>query len=151
MARCLVLECVKEEGVQVVSVAAVSASSWRRRQWQWPAIPTRDRGAGELDLERERGLSAEKEREKFSPIDSNLHRLSMIFSGSGIQQRREGLVSMAARFCSARGSEEGANGWQERVPEGMPGFIRRGGSGLGCSRSGSNWASRAALWGSIVS
>jgi hypothetical protein len=59
-------------------------------------------------------LSAEKGREKISPIDSNLHHLPTIFSGSGIQQQREGLVSMAARFCSARGSEEGANGWQER-------------------------------------
>jgi hypothetical protein len=29
--RWLVLECMKEEGVQVVSVVAVSASSWRRR------------------------------------------------------------------------------------------------------------------------
>jgi hypothetical protein len=79
MARRLVLECVKEEGVQVVS-----ASSWSRRRWRFPA---RDRGAGELDLKRERGLSAEKEREKISPIDSNLHRLPTIFSGSGVQQR----------------------------------------------------------------
>jgi hypothetical protein len=84
MARRLVLECVMEEGVQVVSVAVVSASSWSRRRWRFPA---RDRGAGELDLETERGLSAEKEREKISPIDSNLHRLPTIFSGSGVQQR----------------------------------------------------------------
>jgi hypothetical protein len=43
-----VLECVQEEGMQVVSVAAVSASSWHRRLWRWPAIPARNRGASEL-------------------------------------------------------------------------------------------------------
>jgi hypothetical protein len=74
MTRRLVLECVKEGGVKVVSVAVVSASSWRHRRWRWPAIPTRDQGAGELDLKRERGLSIEKERETISPIDINLHR-----------------------------------------------------------------------------
>jgi hypothetical protein len=36
-------------------------------------IPARDRGAGELDLEGERGLSAEKKREMISLIDGNLH------------------------------------------------------------------------------
>jgi hypothetical protein len=65
MAKCLVLECVKEEGVQVVSVVAVLASSWRRRRWRWPAFPARNRGAGELGLEREKGSSTEREGRGF--------------------------------------------------------------------------------------
>jgi hypothetical protein len=75
------LECVQEEGVRVVSVAAVSASSWRRRRWRWPAIPARNRGVGELGLEREMDLSAEGERRGFpdrrqpSPFADDLLRL----------------------------------------------------------------------------
>jgi hypothetical protein len=53
------LKCVQEEGVRVVSVTAISASSWRRRRWRWPAIPARNRVVGELGLKRERDLSAE--------------------------------------------------------------------------------------------
>jgi hypothetical protein len=59
-----VLERAQEGDSQMVSVAAVSVSSWHRRRWRWPAHPTRNRGAGELDLEREKGLSAERERER---------------------------------------------------------------------------------------
>jgi hypothetical protein len=50
------LECVQEEGVREVSITAVSASSWRCRRWRWPAILARNRGVGELGLERERGI-----------------------------------------------------------------------------------------------
>jgi hypothetical protein len=89
MARWLVLECVKEEGVQVVSVAAASASSWRRRRWRWPAFPAEDQGTGELDLERERDVSAEKKRGTVSPISGNLHRcrrssLARAFNNGGM-------------------------------------------------------------------
>jgi hypothetical protein len=75
MARRSVLEYVQEEGVQVVSVAAVSVSSWRRRRWRWPAIPARNRGAGELgSQEGEWFERREREREEGSQIDGNLHR-----------------------------------------------------------------------------
>jgi hypothetical protein len=60
-----VLECMQEEGVQVVSVAAVSVSSWRRQRWRWTAIPARNRGAGEL-ASREGEWFERREREEGS-------------------------------------------------------------------------------------
>jgi hypothetical protein len=149
MARRSVLECVQEEGVQVVSVAAVLVSSWRRRRWQWSAIPARNRGAGELGLERENGLSTKREGRGFpdrrqpSPFAVGLLRL-------GAQQRQEKMVSMATRFYGERESGREANERQGRVPEGVSSFISRGGLGLGCSGSGNDWASRAALRGGVV-
>jgi hypothetical protein len=147
MARQPVLECVQEEDVQVVSVAAVSVSSWRRRRW--PAIPARNRGAGELGLERENGLSTQREGrgslDRWQPSP-----LPTVSSGSGAQQWREKLVSMAARSCGERGSGGETNERQGRVLEGVSSFISRGGLGLGCSGSGNDWASRAALRGGIV-
>jgi hypothetical protein len=100
---------VKEEGVQVVSVAVASASSWRRRRWRWPAFPAEDRGTGELDLERERDVSAEKKRGNGFPDRRQPSPLPTIFSGSGAQQWRDELVSMAASVCSERGSGGEAN------------------------------------------
>jgi hypothetical protein len=75
------LECVQEGGVQVVSVAAASVSSWRRRRWRWPAIPARNRGAGELGLregygfehrERERGKRVPRSTTTFTVADGLL-------------------------------------------------------------------------------
>jgi hypothetical protein len=119
MVRWLVLERVKEEGVQVVSVAVASASSWRRQRWQWPAFPVEDRGMGELDLERERDVSAEKKRGNSFPDQRQPSPLPTIFSGLGAQQWRDELVSMAASVCSERGSGGEANEWQGRVPGGV--------------------------------
>jgi hypothetical protein len=74
-----VLECVQEEGVQVVSVAAVSVSSRRRRRWRWPAIPARNRGAGELGSRegewfehRERGKRVPRSAATFTVADGLL-------------------------------------------------------------------------------
>jgi hypothetical protein len=76
--------------------------------------------------------------------------LPTVYSGSGAQQRREKLVSMAARSRGERGSGGEANERTGRVPEGVSSFISRGGLGLGCSESGNDWASQAALWGGVV-
>jgi hypothetical protein len=118
-----VLERAQEGDSQMLSVAAVSVSSWHRRRWRWLANPTRNRGAGELDLEREKGLSAEREREEGSQIDGNLHRLPTIYSGSGAQQRREGLGSMVAMSCGKRERRGGGNEQQRAAREGGSGFI----------------------------
>jgi hypothetical protein len=149
MARQSMLECVQEEGVQVVSVAAVSVSSWRHRRWRWPAFPARNRGAGELGLERENGLSTEREG-RGSPDRRQPSPLPTVYSGSGAQQWREKLVSMAARSCGERESGGEANERQGRVPEGVSSYISRGGLGLGCSGSGNDWVSRAAFRGGVV-
>jgi hypothetical protein len=140
-----VLECVKEEGVQVVSVATTSASSWHHRRWRWPAFPAEDRGTGELDLERERDVSAEKKRgngflDRWQPSP-----LPMIFSGSGVQQRRDELVSMAASVCSERGSGGEANERQGRAPEGVLGFIWLGWSQCRVHLDDHGWARGAAF------
>jgi hypothetical protein len=108
MVRRFVLECVQEEDVQVVSIGAVLVSSWCQQRCRWTAIPARNRGAGELGLERENGLSTEREG-RGSPDRRQPSPLLTVYSGSGAQQRREKLVSMAARSCGERGSGGEAN------------------------------------------
>jgi hypothetical protein len=49
-----------------------------------------------------------------------------------------------------RESGEGENERQERVLEGVSGFISPDGHGLGCTGVGRDWASCAALWDGIV-
>jgi hypothetical protein len=71
----------------------------------------------------------------------------MIFSGSGVQQRREKLISMAARSCSERGSGGEANEWQGRAPEGVLGFIWSRWSRCRVHLVGHGWARRAAFLG----
>jgi hypothetical protein len=89
------------------------------------------------DLKKENGLSAKREGRGF-PDRRQPSPLPTVYSGSGAQQRREKLVSMAARSCGERGSGGEANEWQGRVPEGVLSFISRGGLGPGCSGSGND-------------
>jgi hypothetical protein len=106
--------------------------------------------SGELDLKREKDLSAEREREWVSRSMATFTMLPMIYSGSGAQQRRERQGFMVERSWGERESGESANGQQEMVPERFSGFICRDRLGLGCSGVGRDWASRAALRGGVV-
>jgi hypothetical protein len=72
---------------------------------------------GELDLEREKDLSTQREREEFSLSDGNLHRLPTVYSGSSAQQRRERRSFMVERLWGERESGEEANGRQGRFLE----------------------------------
>jgi hypothetical protein len=61
--------------------------------------------------------------ETFFPDRRQPSPLPTIYSGSGAQQRRHELVSMATSVCSERGTGEEANERQGRTPEGVQGFI----------------------------
>jgi hypothetical protein len=64
-------------------------------------------------------VSVEKKRGNGFPDRRQPLPLPMIFSGSGAQQRRDELVSMAPSLCSERGSGGEANKRQGRVPGGV--------------------------------
>jgi hypothetical protein len=85
-------------------------------------FPAEDRGTGELDLKRDRDGSAEKKRGNVFPDRRQPSPLLTIYSGSGAQQWRHELVSMAASVCSERGSGGEANERQGRAPEGGAGL-----------------------------
>jgi hypothetical protein len=53
-------------------------------------------------------------------------------------------------LLQVKGSGEGANEWEKRVPEGVLMFISPSGFGLGCTGDGCHWASWAAVRGGIV-
>jgi hypothetical protein len=105
--------------------------------------------SGELGIEREKDLSAEREGKGFpdrrqpSPCCRRSTPARVLSNGE------RGRASWW-RGPGVRESGEGANGRQERVPERVSGFIHRDRLGLGCSSIGRDWASQAALWGGIV-
>jgi hypothetical protein len=90
-------------------------------------------------------VSAEKKRGNGFPDRRQPSPLPTIFSGSGVQQRRGELVSMAASVCSETGSGGEANEWQGHAPEGVLSFIWLGWSRCRVHLVDHGWARGAAF------
>jgi hypothetical protein len=141
-----VLECMKEEGVQVVSVATVSASSWR-----WPAFPARDRGAGELDLEWKRRLSIEKKREMISPIDGNLQHCRRSSLARALSNGEKGWSPWQRGSAVREGVEGKQMSDRGELQRGCWALYGRGGLGVGCTSSVTVGREGRHFWDDVVS